>query len=87
MAITLANIEPEPSTVVHIGCDLCHGDVAICPAPPYVFQKSWAQLILEAPADLKRECARVQYEGKRPGSHPEEYWSAYYNFEYIPGKR
>jgi hypothetical protein len=85
LAIALATTSEEPSTVIHIDCDLCNGDVANCPTPPYVFQKSWAQLILEAPSDLKRECDRIHYESKRPGNHPEEYWSAYYNLEYPKG--
>jgi hypothetical protein len=84
MAIALATTPEETTTVVHIDCDLCNGDASNCPAPPYVFRKSWAQLILEAPTDLKAECGRIHYEAKRPGSHPEEYWSAYYSFEYMP---
>jgi hypothetical protein len=84
LAIAFATTPDETTTVVHIDCDLCNGDVANCPAPPYVFKKSWAQLILEAPSDLKQECSRLQYEGKRTGNHPEEYWSAYYSMEYGP---
>lgn len=86
MAIAFATTLQESSAVVHIGCELCNGDVAKCPVPPNVFKKSWAELILESPADLRRECSRLQYEGRRPGKHPEEFWSAYYNFEYIPSR-
>lgn len=87
MAIVAVDVQQNrTSAVVHITCDQCNGDVANCPSAPYEFQKSWSQLILEAPADLKRECAGWHYGWKRPGKHPEEFWSAYYNFEYIPSR-
>lgn len=51
--------------VVHITCDSCSSqDSRTCPEPPYVFKKSWAQLIAEAPADLRRECAQWNVHGK-----------------------
>ena len=49
-----------------------------------VFQKNWAELILEAPADLKRECAGWHHEFKRPGKRSEEFWASYYSFESMP---
>ena len=85
MADVLADASVNANAVVHITCDRCNGDVSNCPSLPYVFRKSWAQLILEAPADLKRECQgwHWKYGGLgRPAKHPEEFWSAYYGFEY-----
>lgn len=78
-------LEPE-SEVIHVCCDLCDGDAAQCPAPPYVFRKSWAQLIMESPIELKRECAGWHHGFARPGKRPEEFWSAYFNFEYVPSR-
>ena len=82
MAIAQEDIQDNAPAVTHIACDLCDGDVANCPSRPSVFHRSYAELILEAPADLKRECQGWHHEFDRSGDHPEEYWSAYYNMEY-----
>lgn len=84
MVDALEDVQEDVAAVTHIACDTCKGDDPTnCSSGVSVFRKTWAELILEAPADLKRECASLHYDAKRPGNHPEEYWSAYYSFESV----